>query len=163
MLKYYGAERVRILNGGLKKWLEEGKPTAEGVPQEKDPKYVQHRYKGYNYSIKNPEICVLQIKEIWQHAQQLYDKGKDYEIQMLDARPEARFYGKAPEPRKGVRGGHIPNSINVPFLLLSNPDGTVKSNEEIQKIFEAQGADITKPSISSCGSGLTACVIDLGL
>jgi thiosulfate/3-mercaptopyruvate sulfurtransferase len=163
MLKYYGADRVRVLNGGFKKWLAEGKPIAEGIPQEKDPKYDENSKDDYSYFVKNSEICILQIKEMWQHAQQLYTKGKDYDVQVLDARSPGRFDGTLPEPRKGIRGGHMKNSVNVPFYRLLNLDGTFKSNKEIKKVFHKQGADITKPSISSCGSGLTACVVDLGL
>ena len=70
---------------------------------------------------------------------------------------------RVPEPRPGMRGGHIKNSINVPFNLLVNVDGTFKTEEEIRDIFAKRGVDFNAQIINSCGSGVTACVLDLGL
>ena len=85
-------------------------------------------------------------------------------MQILDARGIQRFYGKVPEPREGVRSGHIASSINLPFGLLVNPNGTVKETPVLETIFRGVGVDLTKKeTINSCGSGVTACILDLGL
>ena len=83
--------------------------------------------------------------------------------QIVDARSAARFKGEAPEPREGLRSGHIPNSRNVPFTDLLDADGTMKDEEGLKAVFEAAGVDLAKPVISSCGSGVTAAIIDLAL
>jgi thiosulfate/3-mercaptopyruvate sulfurtransferase len=83
--------------------------------------------------------------------------------QIVDARASARFAGAAPEPRPGLRAGHIPNSHNVPYDLLLGPDKTLKSADEIRAIFEAAGVDMAKPMVTTCGSGVTAAVLSLGL
>jgi thiosulfate/3-mercaptopyruvate sulfurtransferase len=79
---------------------------------------------------------------------------------VIDARPAPRFLG-GPEPLKGVRSGNIKGSLNVPFPTMSNPDGTVKSQEELIKVLHAAGVDILKPTINLCGSGMCACLIDM--
>jgi thiosulfate/3-mercaptopyruvate sulfurtransferase len=99
------------------------------------------------------------IKDVTQVA--AASKLGDYQI--LDARSAGRFAGTEPEPREGLRGGHIPNSKNLPFGELLNADGTMKDTAGLQAAFDAAGADLTKPVIASCGSGVTAAVICLGL
>ncbi|HCV87915.1 MAG TPA: 3-mercaptopyruvate sulfurtransferase, partial [Alphaproteobacteria bacterium] len=83
--------------------------------------------------------------------------------QILDARAAARFAGEAPEPRPGLRAGHIPGSRNLPFSNLLNEDGTWKDNAAIRELFTAAGIDPTAPVTASCGSGVTACVLAAGL
>jgi thiosulfate/3-mercaptopyruvate sulfurtransferase len=83
--------------------------------------------------------------------------------QIVDARAAARFAGTAPEPRQGLRSGHIPGSRNVPFQSLLNADGTLKPAAELARIFAAAGVDAGKPVVASCGSGVTAGVIALAL
>ena len=83
--------------------------------------------------------------------------------QIVDARAAGRFEGSAPEPRAGLRSGHIPGSRNVPFTTLLNPDGTLKSVPELRAIFAAAGVDPARPVVASCGSGVTAGVIALAL
>ena len=85
----------------------------------------------------------------------------DHEI--LDARPPGRFRGEEPEPREGLRGGHIPGSKSVPASALLNPDKTMKSPEDLRAVLEAAGVDLGKPAITTCGSGLTAAIINLAL
>jgi thiosulfate/3-mercaptopyruvate sulfurtransferase len=81
----------------------------------------------------------------------------------VDARSEARFTGSVAEPRAGVRSGSIKNSLNVPFnILVDSETGMMKSDDELRSIFNQQGVDLTKPIINSCGSGVTACVLELG-
>jgi len=88
-------------------------------------------------------------------------KLEDHEI--IDARAAARFRGEAPEPREGLRSGHIPGSKNVPFPTLLNKNGTMKSPEECRAVFEAAGVDLSKPAITTCGSGVTAAILALAL
>ena len=85
----------------------------------------------------------------------------DHEI--LDARSPGRFRGEEAEPRAGLRAGHIPGSKNVFYKDLLNEDGTMKSPEETRKVFDAAGVDLTKPAITTCGSGVTAAIISLAL
>jgi len=82
---------------------------------------------------------------------------------VLDARSAERFAGSVPEPRPGVRSGHIPGSLNVPFGTLLNADKTMKKPAELKELFQRAGVDFAKPVITSCGSGVTACILALGL
>jgi thiosulfate/3-mercaptopyruvate sulfurtransferase len=88
---------------------------------------------------------------------------KDESAEIVDARSAERFAGKAPEPRPGLRSGHIPGSHNLPFAKLLNPDGTLKSPREIERLFEDAGVDLAKPVVTSCGSGITAGILALAL
>ena len=88
---------------------------------------------------------------------------KDESAEIVDARSAERFAGKAPEPRPELRSGHIPGSHNLPFAKLLNPDGTLKSPREIERLFEDAGVDLAKPVVTSCGSGITAGVLALAL
>jgi thiosulfate/3-mercaptopyruvate sulfurtransferase len=83
--------------------------------------------------------------------------------QIADARSPGRFAGTEPEPRPGLRSGHIPGSRNVYYARLLNPDGTLKSPEELHRIFTEAGIDPTKPVVTTCGSGVTAAILSLGL
>jgi thiosulfate/3-mercaptopyruvate sulfurtransferase len=83
--------------------------------------------------------------------------------QIVDARSAGRFEGTAPEPREGLRSGHIPGSRNVPYSSLLKPDGTLKSAAELRTILLQAGVDPSKPVVASCGSGVTAGVIALAL
>lgn len=104
---------------------------------------------------RNPAL----VKDVTQVA--LASKLNQAEI--IDARAAERFRGDAPEPRQGLRAGHIPNSKNVPFTTLLNEDKTMKSPLELASIFEAAGVDLDRPIITSCGSGVTAAVLSLAL
>ena len=83
--------------------------------------------------------------------------------QVVDARAEGRFYAREPEPREGMRGGHIPGSLNLPFPKLLGEHGTYKSADEIRAAYEAAGLDFNQPAATTCGSGVTACTLALGL
>ena len=99
------------------------------------------------------------VKDVTQvaHASKL----GDHEI--IDARPNERFLGNGTEPRPGLRSGHIPGSRNLPFGELLTPEGTFKSPEEIKARFEAAGVDLSKPAITTCGSGVSAAILSLAL
>jgi len=83
--------------------------------------------------------------------------------QIVDARPADRFRGEAPEPRPGLRMGHIPGSKNLAWMSLLKEDGTMKDPQTLKRLFEAAGVDLSKPVICSCGSGVNAAILDLAL
>ena len=141
-----GKTDVAVLDGGLPKW------QAEGRPMEDMPPVVRDRH-----------MTVSRQSDMVKDVTQVAAAAKLGDWQIVDARSAARFRGEADEPRPGLRKGHIPGSKNVPFGGLIAQDGTMKSEAELRAAFEAAGVDLTKPVISSCGSGVTAAVLDLAL
>ena len=141
-----GFENVAVLDGGLPKW------QAEGRPVDAKPATIRDRH----MIVKRQEHLIKDVTQVARAA-----KLEDHTI--IDARPTPRFEGTAPEPREGMRAGHIPNSQNVPFSTLLNDDKTMKPKADLQAIFDAAGADLAKPIITTCGSGVTACVLALAL
>ena len=107
----------------------------------------------------------MDISEVHELAGKLYHAAGpgDVEAQIVDARPADRFTGKVAETRPGVRSGGIKNALNVPFGSLLAADGTLKSGDDLQAIFSAAGVELNKDTIHSCGSGVTACVVDLSM
>jgi len=146
LFKLMGQENVAVLDGGLPKWIAEGRETEDLPPIARD-RHMTVRFQ--NHLVRD----VTQVA----HASKL---GAP---QIVDARAAARFRGEAPEPREGLRSGHIPGARNVPFGALLNEDQTLKSVEETRDVFEAAGVDLGKPIITSCGSGITAAVLALAL
>jgi thiosulfate/3-mercaptopyruvate sulfurtransferase len=142
-----GVDDVTVLNGGLPKWKAEGRPIESGPPRNRTTRHFTAR--------RNLDIVrdVSDVKALL----------KDKSAEIVDARAPERFAGTAPEPRPGVRSGHIPGSHNVPYGKLLNLDGTMKSAPEIERLFEEAGVDLSKPVVASCGSGVTASVLALGL
>jgi thiosulfate/3-mercaptopyruvate sulfurtransferase len=147
MFRVMGFEGVRVLNGGLKKWKAEGRPLEDGTPRARSPR---HFTAVYNAGL---------VRDVAEVKAAIGDPG----TQIVDARAAARFEGTVPEPRAGLRSGHIPSARNVPFTSLLNPDGTVKPVAELRKIFAAAKVDPDKPVVASCGSGVTAGVVALAL
>lgn len=141
-----GKTDIAVLDGGLPKWRAEGRELEDMPPMVRDRHMTTARQ---NHLVKD----VTQVA----HAAKLG------EAEIIDARAAARFRGEAPEPRPGLRAGHIPGSKNVPFASLLNADATMKPPAELRAIFEAAGVDLTKPAITSCGSGVTAAVLSLAL
>ena len=141
-----GKTDVAVLDGGLPKWLAEGRPTEDMPPV-----------------IRDRHMTVSRQADMVKDVTQVAAAAKLGDWQIVDARSAARFKGEAPEPREGLRSGHIPNSRNVPFTDLLDADGTMKDEEGLKAVFEAAGVDLAKPVISSCGSGVTAAIIDLAL
>lgn len=146
LLRLMGHEDVVILDGGLKKWLAENKPI-EDMPPIRRERHFSVRYR--NDLIKD--------------FNQVLNACENQKAQILDARSPSRFSGEEAEPRAGLNSGHIPSSINVHYSVLINENGTLKSKEELKKIFDSKNIDIKSPIILSCGSGITACVIGLAL
>lgn len=146
LFKLMGQDNVAVLDGGLPKWIAEGRQIEDLPPVVRDRHMTVRRQ---NHMVKD----VTQVAAA--------SKLGDFEI--IDARSPARFRGDAPEPREGLRAGHIPGSKNVFFQSLLNEDGTLKETDTLRGIFEAAGVDLNKPAITSCGSGVTAAVLSLAL
>lgn len=129
MMRFFGAEHVRILNGGLKKWMAEKRPVFSGdyVPGKGLPEGGD-----YSYTAVNPNMVVMDINQVHKTAYYIHHGASN--TQITDARAPPRFNGEVPEPRAGLRSGHITGSKNVPFASFSNPDGTLKSDKEIAKV-----------------------------
>ncbi len=147
MFRVMGHEDVAVLNGGMPKWTSENRRIEDGEPRPRQEKHFTAR------------LQTMMVRD-------KYDVTKASNAgnaQIIDARATGRFQGVAPEPREGLRSGHIPNSINVPFDQLLREDKTFKSPEEIGKIFDIAGVQSGKPVITTCGSGVTAAVLSLGL
>lgn len=146
LFRLMGKMDVAVLDGGLPKWQAEGHPVDDRAPQIRD----RHM---------TTQVHSDMLKDVTQVAAAA--KLGDWTI--VDARSSERFAGIAPEPREGLRSGHIPNSRNLPFSTLLNANGTMKDVSALKAAFDAAGVDLNKPIISSCGSGITACVLDLAL
>lgn len=146
MLRVFGHERVSVLSGGLPKWRTEGRELAAGKPVIRPAGFTAsfHPYLG------------AEAEDVLHHVH-------ERSAAIVDARSAERFAGSVPEPRPGLRGGHIPGSCNLPFSALLNADKTMKSPTDVKALFEKAGVDFKKPVIASCGSGVTACVLALGL
>lgn len=146
MLKLFGAHNVAILDGGMAKWKAEGRDLASGRES------LRHRH----FTVWQDD------KQIRSKAQILENLGTHVE-QVIDARGAPRFTGAEAEPRPGMASGHIPGSRNVHYAALFNPDGTFKDKAGIRAAFENAGIDLDKPIVTTCGSGMTACVLAFGL
>jgi thiosulfate/3-mercaptopyruvate sulfurtransferase len=146
LFRLMGHENVTVLDGGFPKWQAEGRAIEDLPPVVKD-RHLTVRFQ--NHLVRD----VTQVSQ----ASKLGD------AQVIDARSAARFRGEVPEPREGLRGGHIPGSRNVPFDLLLNDDNTLKSPADCRAVFEAAGVDLSCPLITTCGSGITASVLALAL
>jgi len=146
LFRLMGHRDVAVLDGGLPKWQAEGRAVEDMAPIVKD-RHLTVRFQ--NHLVRD----VTQVS----HASKLGT------TQIVDARAAARFRGDAPEPREGLRAGHIPGSRNVPFTDLLNADKTMKSPDETRRVFEQAGVDVTQPVITSCGSGITAAILALAL
>jgi thiosulfate/3-mercaptopyruvate sulfurtransferase len=141
-----GKTDVAVLDGGFPKWCAEGRETEDMPPVVRDRHMTVSRQ---NHLVKD----VTQVA----HAAKLG------EAEIIDARSAARFRGEAAEPRPGLRSGHVPGSKSLPFAEVLNADGTMKSPAALKQVFEAAGVDLSKPAITSCGSGITAAVLSLAL
>ncbi len=146
LFRLMGKEDVAVLDGGFPKWQAEGRPVEDMPPVMRD-RHMTAR-------VQNQLV-----KDVTQVA--AASKLGDHEI--VDARSPGRFRGEEPEPRPGLRAGHIPGSKNLHYARLLNPDGTMKEPDELRAEFEAAGVDLSKPIITTCGSGVTAAILDLAL
>ena len=146
LFKMMGHKNIAVLDGGLPKWISDGFPVNDKPPVIRDRHMMVDQISSY-------------VKDVTQVA--AASKLGDHEI--VDARSPGRFRGEENEPRKGLRKGHIPNSKNVFFKSLLNEDQTLKNTTELKRVFYSAGVDMTKPVITTCGSGVSAAVLNLGL
>jgi thiosulfate/3-mercaptopyruvate sulfurtransferase len=144
MLKTFGAQNVYLLDGGLRSWIEAGLPTHSGD--------VHCTPAGFHAKLHQDAV-----KDFSQIQQMIAEHA-----QILDARSAGRFAGILPEPRPGISSGHMPGARSIPFTELVK-EGRLKPGEELRQIFAAKGVDIKQPITTTCGSGVTAAVIALGL
>lgn len=146
LFKLMGQMDIAVLDGGFPKWQAEGYPVEDLPPILRDRHMMVRRQ---NHMVKD----VTQVSAA----------SKLGESEIVDARSPGRFYGTDPEPRQGLRAGHIPGSKNVFYKDLLKADDTMKSPDEMRQVFVEAGVDLDKPVITSCGSGVTAAILSLGL
>ncbi len=146
MFRLMGKTDVAVLDGGFPKWQAEGHPVEDLPPVIRDRHMTVHRQSHL-------------VRDVTQVA----SASKLGSHQIVDARSAERFRGEAPEPREGLRSGHIPNSLNLPYANLLNADGTMKDVDALKAAITAAGIDPTRPVITTCGSGVTAAIISLAL
>ena len=141
-----GKTDVAVLDGGFPKWQAEGREIEDMPPV-----------------IRDRHMTVSRQNQLVKDVTQVAHAAKLGEAEILDARAAARFRGEAPEPRPGLRSGHIPGAKNIPFAEVLNPDGTMKPPAALKAVFEAAGVDLKKPAITTCGSGVSAAILSLAL
>ncbi|MDW4500173.1 3-mercaptopyruvate sulfurtransferase [Sulfitobacter sp. D35] len=146
LFRLMGQTDVAVLDGGFPKWQAEGRPVEDMPPV-----------------VRDRHMTVRVQNQLVRDVTQVSAASKLGDHVIVDARSSSRFRGEAPEPREGLRAGHIPGARNVPFTDLLNDDKTMKDPETCRAIFEAAGVDLEKPVITSCGSGVTAAVLALAL
>ena len=147
LMKLFGHERTAVLDGGLPKWLAEGRTTESGDAKPATP------------TSYTPDFRADLVKGIGDVKRIIADGS----ALILDARAKGRFDGTAPEPRPGLPSGHMPGAKSVPFNELLNADFTMKDAAALRARFAAAGADGATPIVTSCGTGVTACILALGL
>lgn len=145
-LRVAGHDQVAVLDGGLSRWKSEGRPLVGG-PVRRAAATFRVRWR--------PEL-VHSLETVRANL------GAG-EWQALDARSRGRFAGTEPEPRPGLRSGHMPGARNLPYAELVDSEGSIRPRTELVALFEAAGLDLSKPVVTSCGSGVTACALALGL
>ena len=144
LFRLMGQENIAVLDGGLPKWKVEGRELEDLPPV-----------------VRDRHMTVRRLNHLVRDVTQVSAAAKLSDHEIIDARSAARFTGVEQEPREGLRSGHIPGSRNVPFGLLLTSNGTMKSPEDCRAVFEAAGVDLSKPAITSCGSGVTAAILSL--
>lgn len=146
MFKAMGHDDVRVLDGGLPKWTREGRPVQSGP--------ARAGTKQFSATAK-PEIV--------RDFDAVMEIVRDKSAQTVDARSASRFTAREPEPRAGVRGGHMPGAANVHFRALLTEASTFKPPAELRAIFEKAGVDLKRPIVTTCGTGVTAAILMLAL
>ena len=146
MFRAFGHARVSVLDGGMRKWRAEGRPLQAGAVAPRPASFVAR-------------FDAAKVKSLAEMRAIVASHG----MQILDARSAGRFNGSEPEPRQGMRGGHMPGALNLPYVELLNPDGTMQAEAELRALFGKSGLDLGRPVVTSCGSGVSAAVLLLGL
>jgi thiosulfate/3-mercaptopyruvate sulfurtransferase len=146
LFRFFGHGDVTVLDGGLAKWLAEGRPVTD------EPSLPRERH-----------FTARQNNLIHREMDQVRANLTARREQVLDARSPARFQATEPEPRAGLRGGHIPGSRNLHYATLVAEDGTLKPRDQLREVIVAGGADLGQPIVTTCGSGVSAALINLAL
>lgn len=144
--RVFGHERVAVLDGGMTKWRREQRPLEQGQLTPTPGQFTAR----------------LDRRAVRDLAAVRANLSSQQEL-VVDLRPSARFAGTAPEPRPGIRSGHLPGSVNLPFSRLVAPDGTILPESELQALLRESGIDLSQPIIATCGSGTSACTLVLAL
>jgi thiosulfate/3-mercaptopyruvate sulfurtransferase len=144
--RVFGHDRVAVLDGGFPRWRAEGRPVAPGEAAPRPRRFTARLRRRLVRDLASVRGNIKTRRE-----------------QVLDARSRGRFAGTEPEPRAGLRDGHIPGSLNLPYEQLYQADGTLLGPDALRRQFEGAGLDLGKPIVTSCGSGVTASVLALGL
>jgi thiosulfate/3-mercaptopyruvate sulfurtransferase len=144
--RVFGHDNVAVLDGGFRKWTREGRPVEAGAPGPR-PRTFHARHR--------PEL----VRDLERMRANVTAKAE----QVADARPRGRFLGTEPEPRPGLRSGHIPGSVHLPPDRLYRPDGTMLPPDEIRRAAAAAGLDLGRPIVTTCGSGVAASTVALAL
>jgi thiosulfate/3-mercaptopyruvate sulfurtransferase len=142
----FGHDAVAVLDGGMPKWRAEGRPLAQGVVTPTPRRFAAKL---------RPEL----VRDVTQVIANVQSRRE----QILDARSRGRFAGTEAEPRAGLRGGHIPGSLNLPYDELHAADGTLRPSAQLREAFAAAKVDLAQPIVTTCGSGITASVLALAL
>jgi thiosulfate/3-mercaptopyruvate sulfurtransferase len=143
-LRTFGADHVKILEGGLPKWLKEGRPIEQGEPVRQSRVFTARRLAPRG-AVSLDDVRTALANQT---------------VQVVDARPANRFQGLAPEPRPGLKSGHMPGALNLPYVEIVE-GGKLKSPPALTETFAAHGVDLKKPIITTCGSGVTAAILAL--
>lgn len=146
MMRVMGVADVAVLNGGFPKWKAEGRPVEDRTVTRQPSSFTPRR---------NGDL----VRDRSDIVRNLAGNS----AQVVDARSPERFAGQAPEPRAGLRGGHIPGSLNLHYEALLNADGTLKPDDVLRAAFQDGAADLDKPIVTTCGSGVTAAILALAL
>jgi len=153
--RVFGFDRVTILDGGLPKWRAEGRPLKVGETAPAPRRFTPHF---------RPEL-VRDLARVRDNLGRQRGGRAEEQVpeQLVDARSRGRFAGTEAEPRAGLRAGHIPGSRNLPYAELFAKDDTLLAPDALRRAFEGAGLDLAKPIAATCGSGVSACVLALGL
>jgi thiosulfate/3-mercaptopyruvate sulfurtransferase len=143
MLRLFGHDRVAVLDGGFRKWRREARPVESGLPVVSRGRFTAGR---------PPSTAVRTLAQVRGSA----ESGQE---QIVDMRSAGRFAATEPEPRGGLRGGHIPGSLNLPYQELVAGDGTVLPADSLRRRIAAAGIDPARPVVATCGSGVSACTL----
>jgi thiosulfate/3-mercaptopyruvate sulfurtransferase len=141
-----GHESVAVLDGGLPKWMAEDHPVEQGWPQNPHGEFKAK----FDPGLVRDLASVLGVVET-------------HDEQILDARAAARFRGEAPEPRAGLRGGHMPGALSLPSSEVVTANGTLAAKPHLERLFAKAGIDLDRPVLTSCGSGISAAILSLAL
>jgi len=147
MMRAMGHDRAAVLDGGLPKWLRESRPTQSGTPMPAEPSHF------------TAKLLHERVRDFAGMRSNLDSGGE----QVVDARSPGRFRGEEIEPRPGVRPGHIPGSANMHYARLIAADGTLRPAAELRRLFAQERIALDRPIVTSCGSGITAAIVALGL